>query len=116
VQIVFYFLYGNLQVAFCFFLSCFYTKSRTAAITAYLWVFMSAIFAQQLLQTIVQRSRWFTPVIELIPTFAVFRCASSHILCVVGGGAHAPGVTWAVKTDVHIIKPTTCVPLSDQPK
>jgi hypothetical protein len=79
VQIVFYFLYGNLQVAFCFFLSCFFTKSRTAAITSYLWVFMSALFAEQLLDTIISNSRWFTPIVELVPTFAVFRCVSSQI-------------------------------------
>jgi hypothetical protein len=115
VQIAFYFLHGNHQVAFCFFLSCFFTKSRTAAIATYLWVFISAIFAQQLLSIIIVRSRWFLPIIELIPTFAIFRCASSHIPGIAAGGAHTRAITLVVEAEGHVIV-TSCVPPSNQRK
>ena len=75
VQIIFYFLYGNLQIAFCFLLSCFFSKARTASIVGYLWVFGSGLVTQRLLESLVIHNRWFTWLIELVPTFGVFRCA-----------------------------------------
>lgn len=76
VQIVFYFLYGNVQIAFCFLLSCFFTKQRTATIVAYLWVFGTGLVARQLLENLFIHERWFTILIELIPTLAAYRCAT----------------------------------------
>ena len=85
VQIVFYFLFGNVQIAFCFLLSCFFTKQRTATIVAYLWVFGSGLVARQLLENLFIHERWFTILIELIPTFAAFRCGPlSPVMCSAG--------------------------------
>ena len=77
VQIVFYFLYGNVQIAFCFLLSCLFSRARTASIVGYLWVFGSGLVAEQLLTSLIVNERWFTFLIELVPTFSLFRCASS---------------------------------------
>ena len=81
VQIIFYFLFGNVQVSFAFLLSSFFKQARTATIVSYLWVFGSALVSQQLLQSIIRRERWFTPVIQLVPTFGAFRCAARRLLC-----------------------------------
>ena len=71
---MFYFLFGNVQIASCFLLSCFFTKQRSATIVAYLWVFGSGLVARQLLENLFVHERWFTVLIELVPTFAAFRC------------------------------------------
>lgn len=75
VQIVFYFLYANVQIAFCFLLSCFFSKARTATVVGFMWVFGAAILANQLLEPFFIDERWFTIVLELIPTFGAQRCA-----------------------------------------
>lgn len=73
VQIVFYFLYGNCQVAFAFLLSCFFNNTRTANVTCWIWVLGAGLFAGNLLDSVFAAERWWAVLVELIPTFGAYR-------------------------------------------
>lgn len=77
MQLVFYLLYGNVQVAFAFLISCFFSKARTANITTWIWVLGAGVFAAQLMENIFAEERWFAVLLQIIPTFGAFRCAGS---------------------------------------
>lgn len=77
VQLVFYIIYGNVQVAFAFFISCFFSNARTANITTWIWVLGAGLFAAQLMDNIFAEGRWFAVLLQIIPTFGVYRCAPS---------------------------------------
>eukprot|EP00892_Ulva_mutabilis_P007665 jgi/Ulvmu1/5270/UM022_0064.1 len=73
VQLVFYIIYGNVQVAFAFFISCFFQNARTANITTWIWVLGAGLFAAQLMDNIFAEGRWFAVLLQIIPTFGVYR-------------------------------------------
>ena len=54
IQILFYFIYGNLQIAWTILVSTVFTKAKTATVASYLYVFLSGLVANVLLQFFVQ--------------------------------------------------------------
>eukprot|EP00892_Ulva_mutabilis_P012211 jgi/Ulvmu1/9362/UM050_0114.1 len=60
VQLTFYFLYGNVQVAFAFLLSCLFARTRTANITMWIWILGAGIFAQSLMVNMIEEARSYT--------------------------------------------------------
>jgi hypothetical protein len=77
VQLIFFLLYGNMQVAFAFLLSCFFSNSRTAVVTTWIWVAGSGQFAANLLDGLFAKGHWWVILLELIPTAGAYRCASA---------------------------------------
>lgn len=97
MQLVFYILYGNVQVAMAFLISCFFSKARTANITTWIWILGAGVFAAQLMENIFAEGRWFSVLLQIIPTFGVYRCAlvplllspdthalTRHVTCCIG--------------------------------
>ena len=74
MQLVFYLLYGNMQVAFAFLLSCFFRDTRTANVACWIWVLGAGLLARFLLEPLVIANRWWTTLVQLIPTFGAYRC------------------------------------------
>lgn len=50
IQLIFYFLFGNVMIAFAFMLSSLFGSSRTAVTFAYLYVFASGLIGELLLK------------------------------------------------------------------
>lgn len=73
VQLVFYLLYGNMQVAFAFLLSCFFTSSRTTNVATWIWVLGSGLFAGNLLDAVFAANRWWSLPVQFIPTAGAYR-------------------------------------------
>lgn len=82
IQIITYLLWGNNMIAQSFLLSCFFTSSRTATVFAYLVVFGTGIVGQLLLGQLVESGRWYVILLQLHPSFALYRC-----VCWRGGGS-----------------------------
>jgi hypothetical protein len=74
---VFYFLYGNTQVASAFLLSCFFANTRTANVTCWIWVLGSGLFASILMPNVFVSDKGWVTIVQFIPTFGAFRCVAS---------------------------------------
>lgn len=73
IQIVFYFLFGNLQIAFAFMLSSLFRSSMTAMVFSFLWVFGTGLLGQLLLVLLMERNVFYVKFLELIPAFGAYR-------------------------------------------
>ncbi|WIA37022.1 hypothetical protein OEZ86_014006 [Tetradesmus obliquus] len=73
VQFIFYALFGHNMIAFSFLLSCFFTSSKTATVFAYLVVFGTGLIGSLLLSQLINAGQWYTVLLELVPSFALFR-------------------------------------------
>ncbi|KAF5836372.1 hypothetical protein DUNSADRAFT_6008 [Dunaliella salina] len=73
VQAVFYILYGQVQMAFTFFLSSLFSNSRTAVVAGYVYVLASGLLGFLLFQPLMDQAYWWLWLIELIPAFALYR-------------------------------------------
>jgi hypothetical protein len=73
VQIIFYLLYGNMQVAFAFLLSCFFSSDRTANVCCYIWLVGAGLFAGNLMDSVFAADRWWATLLQLVPTFGAYR-------------------------------------------
>lgn len=78
---MFYLLYGNMRVAFAFLLSCFFSNTRTANITIWIWVLGSSLFANFLLVNVYARDRWWATLVQLVPTFGAHRSVFLSTAC-----------------------------------
>ena len=67
------------MIALAFLLSCFFSSSKTATIFAYLVVCGTGLIGSLLLSRLIADDVWYMGLLELIPSFALFRCG--------GGGA-----------------------------
>ncbi len=47
---IFYFLFGNCMIAFCFLLSSFFASSRTATAVAFIYVFATGLIGELMLK------------------------------------------------------------------
>ena len=56
VTIINYFLFGNLMIAFSFFLGSIFGSSRTATVVAFLYVFASGLLGVLLLQVLMDKN------------------------------------------------------------
>lgn len=65
---------ADVQVAFAFLLSCFFTSSRTANVATWIWVLGSGLFAGNLLDSVFSAGKWWSLLVELIPTAGAYRC------------------------------------------
>jgi hypothetical protein len=74
-QLVLYFLFGHNMIAFAFLLSCFFTSSKTATVFAYLIVFGTGLIGSLLLSRLMNGDFWYMNLVELIPSFALYRRA-----------------------------------------
>ena len=70
---MFYLLYGNMQVAFAFLLSCFFTSTRTANVATWIWVLGSGLFAGNLLDSVFAAGKWWSTLVQFIPTAGAYR-------------------------------------------
>ena len=76
LQFLFYFVYGNTQIAFTILVSTMFATSKTATVASYLWVFLSGLTANVLLPFFVQSTVVPTGLVlllELIPAFSLYR-------------------------------------------
>ncbi|CAD7696332.1 unnamed protein product [Ostreobium quekettii] len=73
VQIVFYFLFGNVQIAFAFLLSSFFHSTLTAMVFSFLWVFKSGLLGDLLLRRLIERDVFYVKLIQLVPAFGAYR-------------------------------------------
>jgi hypothetical protein len=73
VQIVFFLLYGNVQVALAFLLSCFFSSPRFANVALWVWVLGTGIFAHFLLDNVYQDNDQWVEFLQLIPTVGLHR-------------------------------------------
>jgi len=73
VQVIHYLIYGNTMIAFCFFLSCFFTSSKTAVVFGYLFVLATGLIGQLLIQILMDDDKWYIPILELLPAFSLYR-------------------------------------------
>lgn len=74
IQVVLYFIFGNNMIALAFLLSCFFSSSKTATVFAYLVVFGTGLIGSLLLSQLINAGQWYTTLLQLIPSFALFRC------------------------------------------
>jgi hypothetical protein len=99
---VFFVLYGNVQVALAFLLSCLFRSTRVANILIWLWVLGSSIFADYLLKQVFRRDPWWTALLECIPSFGVYRCTLMSDAHTAHGTATAAGPSQAVASLVDM--------------
>jgi len=62
------------MIAFSFLLSCFFSSSKTATVFAYLVVFGTGLIGSLLLSRLIASNLWYMTLLELVPSFALFRC------------------------------------------
>lgn len=74
IQAILYFIFGNNMIALAFLLSCFFTSSKTATVFAYLIVFGTGLIGSLLLSQLINAGQWYTTLLQLVPSFALFRC------------------------------------------
>lgn len=73
IQIIFYFIFGNNMIAFCFLLSSIFSNSRTAVVTAFLYVFASGLIGDQILEVFMADNPGWMVILELVPCWALYR-------------------------------------------
>lgn len=78
IQALLYFIFGNNMIALAFLLSCFFSSSKTATVFAYLVVFGTGLIGSLLLSQLINSGQWYTTLLELVPSFALFRCGRTH--------------------------------------
>ena len=71
---LFFFLWGNVLVAFSLFASVFFTKTRASTVVGYIYVFAVGILAQQLVQT------YFTDVTTPATTIFLVQCIPQFVM------------------------------------
>lgn len=73
LQILFYLTAVHAMVGQGFLMSSLFQSSRTGLSAAYLWVLLCGVVAGNIMQTFIDGRRSFVPVLELIPSFGVYR-------------------------------------------
>ncbi|WOL00337.1 ABC transporter A family member 7-like [Canna indica] len=76
IQLVFYFVYINLQIAIAFLASSFFSAVKTATVIGYIYVFGSGLLGEFLLRFFIEDTsfpRGWIIVMELIPGFSLYR-------------------------------------------
>jgi len=73
LQILFYFVWGNCLVAFGFFLSTLFKKVKTAVVVGYLYTIGSGLIGYLLFQSLIERGYSWVWVLEIVPSFALYR-------------------------------------------
>ena len=53
--------------------STFFTKTSTATVCAFMYVFGSGLLANLLLQTYMGLDEWWVNIVEVVPSFALYR-------------------------------------------
>eukprot|EP00898_Chlorokybus_atmophyticus_P003419 jgi/Chlat1/4078/Chrsp26S04118 len=76
IEIILFFLYGNVQIALAFLLSVFFSSSKTATVTAYIYVFGTGLLGEFLLANFIEHQA--TPdivvyLLQLVPGFGLYR-------------------------------------------
>ena len=72
-QVITYVVFGHNMIAFSFLLSCFFSSSKTATVFAYLVVFGTGLIGSLLLSRLISSDLWYMTLLELVPSFALFR-------------------------------------------
>ncbi|KAE8817675.1 ABC transporter A family member 7-like [Hordeum vulgare] len=76
IQIVFYFIYINLQIALAFFAAAFFSSVKIATVVGYIYVFGSGLLGAFLLRFFVEDNHFpkgWIVVMEIIPGFSLYR-------------------------------------------
>ncbi|KAM0906099.1 hypothetical protein ACQ4PT_017043 [Festuca glaucescens] len=76
IQIVFYFIYINLQIALAFFTASFFSSVKIATVVGYIYVFGSGLLGAFLLRFFIQDNgfpKGWIVVMEIIPGFSLYR-------------------------------------------
>eukprot|EP00803_Ostreobium_quekettii_P006309 evm.model.scf_575EXC.2 EVM.evm.TU.scf_575EXC.2 scf_575EXC:9226-28928(-) len=108
IQLIFYLLVGNIQVANAFLFSCFTSNQFTAVTFSYIWIIGTGLISIFLYSRLIENGNPFALVYEMIPAFSAFRGVYELMVYAqsesVGFGE---GMTWARLRDegngmVHI--------------
>uniref|UniRef100_R7WDY3 ABC transporter A family member 7 n=1 Tax=Aegilops tauschii TaxID=37682 RepID=R7WDY3_AEGTA len=76
IQIVFFFVYINLQIAFAFFVASFFSSVKIATVIGYIYVFGSGLLGAFLFRFFIEDinfSRGWILVMEIVPGFSLYR-------------------------------------------
>ncbi|CAL4998484.1 unnamed protein product [Urochloa decumbens] len=76
IQIVFYFIYINLQIVLAFFVSSFFSSVKIATVVGYIYVFGSGLLGEFLLRLFVEDTgfpKGWIVAMEIIPGFSLYR-------------------------------------------
>ncbi|OEL25178.1 ABC transporter A family member 7 [Dichanthelium oligosanthes] len=76
IQIVFYFIYINLQIALAFFVASFFSSVKIATVVGYIYVFGSGLLGEFLLRFFVEDTgfpKGWIVAMEIIPGFSLYR-------------------------------------------
>ncbi|GMH44109.1 hypothetical protein BSKO_12043 [Bryopsis sp. KO-2023] len=101
IQILFYFITGHNQVAFAYFASCFFQKTRTANAFSYIWIIASGLISLFLYVRLAEgNSKSHAILMELLPPFAIFRglWEFSHY-SFLATARHSDGMYWSQLMD-----------------
>eukprot|EP01130_Rhizamoeba_saxonica_P016314 TRINITY_DN7523_c0_g1_i1.p1 TRINITY_DN7523_c0_g1~~TRINITY_DN7523_c0_g1_i1.p1 ORF type:complete len:975 (-),score=216.56 TRINITY_DN7523_c0_g1_i1:41-2965(-) len=73
VYFLVFFIWGNTMIAMAFFFSVFFTKSLSATVVGYMWVFGTGLLAASLVDGLADGEGAATVILSLIPPFAMYR-------------------------------------------
>ncbi|CAD7696946.1 unnamed protein product [Ostreobium quekettii] len=73
VQIAFYFLYGNLQIAFAFLMSGVFGSTLTAMVFSFLWIFGGGLVSLFLMNRLIMDDAVYVKLVQLVPAFSAYR-------------------------------------------
>ncbi|KAF3322079.1 ABC transporter A family member 7 [Carex littledalei] len=76
IQVVFYFIYINLQIAFSFLVASFFSSVKTATVIGYIYVFGTGLLGAFLMRFFVEDSSFpkgWIILMELVPGFSLYR-------------------------------------------
>ena len=79
LQIIFFFVWGNCLIACAFLASVFFTNAKTANVVAFLWVFGTGLLNNLLMENYYQDHHSWVYVVELIPSFALYRALYEQV-------------------------------------
>lgn len=82
LQIIFFFVWGNCLIAFAFLASVFFRSAKTANVVAFLWVFGTGLLNNLLLENYYKDEHSWVYIVELIPSFALYRCLYEQVCCI----------------------------------
>mmetsp|Transcript_26100 Transcript_26100/g.83310 ORF Transcript_26100/g.83310 Transcript_26100/m.83310 type:complete len:926 (-) Transcript_26100:225-3002(-) len=95
LQLVFFLLYGNVQIAMCFLLSSFFNSPKTATVVAFLWVFGSGLLCDFVLEIFIVKDKWYMVLLEMVPAVGLYRGLYEMAqYSFQGAYSNSKGLTW----------------------
>ncbi|XP_078158753.1 ABC transporter A family member 8-like [Carex rostrata] len=101
LQVVFYFIFINLQIAFAFLVASFFSTVKTATVIGYIYVFASGLLGEYFMRVFIEDPSFpggWVIVMQLVPGFSLYRCFyefGQHTASTDAG----TGMTWSDLSD-----------------